>query len=83
MSHFRRGTFGQVYRLPAVLTVLLLFATIRPALGVEPGLLKALGFEPQTVRPAPNFTLPDLNGGNKKLSDWRGKPVLIIFWATW
>ncbi|MBI3016274.1 MAG: redoxin domain-containing protein [Candidatus Tectomicrobia bacterium] len=60
-----------------------MFAFRATAMGVEPGLLKALGFEPQTVRPAPNFTLPDLNGGKKKLSDWRGKPILLVFWATW
>jgi len=32
---------------------------------------------------APDFTLPDINGKPHKLSDYRGKTVLIIFWATW
>jgi peroxiredoxin len=33
---------------------------------------------------APDFTLPDLNGKNVKLSDTFGKgPVFISFWATW
>jgi len=32
---------------------------------------------------APNFTLEDLNGKNVKLSDFKGKVVIINFWATW
>jgi peroxiredoxin len=32
---------------------------------------------------APDFTLTDINGKQHKLSDYRGKDVLIIFWATW
>jgi thiol-disulfide isomerase/thioredoxin len=33
--------------------------------------------------PAPDFTLERLDGGNLKLSDLRGKAVLLNFWATW
>lgn len=33
--------------------------------------------------PAPDFTLEQLSGGNLKLSDLRGKAVLLNFWATW
>ena len=32
---------------------------------------------------APNFTLPDMNGKPHSLSDFRGKKVLIITWASW
>jgi len=32
---------------------------------------------------APDFTLTDIAGKQHKLSDYRGKDVLIIFWATW
>jgi len=33
--------------------------------------------------PAPDFTLPTLDGGEITLSDLRGQPVLINFWASW
>ena len=32
---------------------------------------------------APNFTLPDMNGHTHSLSDFRGKKVLLITWASW
>jgi cytochrome c biogenesis protein CcmG/thiol:disulfide interchange protein DsbE len=33
--------------------------------------------------PAPDFTLETLDGGRITLSELRGKPVLVDFWATW
>ncbi len=32
---------------------------------------------------APDFSLKDANGAAVKLSDYRGKVVLLNFWATW
>ncbi len=34
-------------------------------------------------RPAPDFTLLTPDGTPVRLSDWRGHPVLINFWASW
>jgi len=34
-------------------------------------------------KPAPDFTLTDITGKQHKLSDYRGKDVMIVFWATW
>ncbi len=33
--------------------------------------------------PAPKFSLPLLNGETAKLEDYRGKVVLLNFWASW
>lgn len=32
---------------------------------------------------APDFTVIDEQGNEVKLSDYRGKPVVLNFWATW
>lgn len=31
----------------------------------------------------PDFTLTDIKGKQHRLSDYRGKDVILIFWATW
>jgi cytochrome c biogenesis protein CcmG/thiol:disulfide interchange protein DsbE len=32
---------------------------------------------------APNFSLPTLDGGRVELADYRGKPIVLNFWASW
>jgi hypothetical protein len=32
---------------------------------------------------APNFTLPDVDGKEHSLKDFRGKKVLLLTWASW
>jgi hypothetical protein len=32
---------------------------------------------------APNFTLPDINGKMHSLSDFHGKKILLVTWASW
>ncbi|MES2775169.1 MAG: redoxin domain-containing protein [Bacteroidota bacterium] len=40
---------------------------------------------PKTMinQPAPGFTLKDVNGNTVSLADYKGKTVVIDFWATW
>lgn len=33
--------------------------------------------------PAPDFTVTDKDGNEVKLSDFKGKPVVLNFWASW
>jgi peroxiredoxin len=61
--------------LSAALLVCLATAACSPREGEAP-----LQTEPSA---APDFTLPDLKGQAVHLSDFRGKTVVIDFWATW
>ena len=38
---------------------------------------------PLAVKRLPNLTLPDVGGQPRSLSEWKGHPLLINFWATW
>lgn len=41
-------------------------------------------YQPALVeKPAPDFTLRDLRGNQVSLSDFRGQPIVLNFWATW
>jgi thiol-disulfide isomerase/thioredoxin len=39
--------------------------------------------EPMKGKPAPGFTLVNLEGKKVSLSDYRGRPLIVNFWATW
>ena len=40
------------------------------------------GSEGQEAHVAPSFSVTDVNGKTVSLSDYRGKPVVVNFWAT-
>ena len=44
----------------------------------------ALNVQPyDPPKPAPGFSLPDLDGRPVRLADLQGKVVLLFYWATW
>jgi len=43
----------------------------------------AAGFETRAASPAPELKAHDLTGASRTLADYRGKVVLLNFWATW
>ena len=45
--------------------------------------LEASGQPPRIGEPAPDFLVTDPDGNTYRLSDLRGKPVWLNFWATW
>lgn len=60
------------------LGVLILFGLPAAASSPQGGLAV-----PGADGPAPDFELETLSGDSVRLSELRGKPVLINFWATW
>lgn len=59
------------------------------ALALAAGYGSALWLRPPPPTPdnasqAPvDFTLTDIAGRERRLSEWRGRPIVINFWATW
>lgn len=64
-----------------VLTAALLLGALTPAL-VWQTPAQAEG-EAKERTPAQNFTLKNLSGKKVSLSDYKGKVVVVTFWATW
>jgi cytochrome oxidase Cu insertion factor (SCO1/SenC/PrrC family) len=70
-----------VTRLVSALCLLVL--AVAPSGAAAPD-YAAFGLVPYAPpRTAPAFTLPDLEGRPVKLGDYRGKALLLFFWATW
>jgi len=88
---FRRPRAGALRNILATIAVGLVIVGLvwffdRPnAAGVQAITLSAApsGPAPRLEREAPDFTVRTLDGEDVKLSDFRGRPVWINFWATW
>lgn len=59
---------------------------IEDAVVLEPAPAPGLGdldVAPKVGSLAPDFEISDFDGARHRLSDYRGKPVYVNFWATW
>ncbi|MDP8904369.1 MAG: TlpA family protein disulfide reductase [Chloroflexota bacterium] len=64
----------------AGLTVLAWLATVSLA---RPPDVIVVSRSPLLDRPAPSFALPALDAGTVRLEDYRGRPLVINFWASY
>jgi cytochrome c biogenesis protein CcmG/thiol:disulfide interchange protein DsbE len=63
-----------------------LAAVVAAALWVAAGFVRlrdSKGYGLRPGQPAPSFRLPSLSGGAVDLASFRGRFVLVNFWATW
>ncbi|GKS57085.1 hypothetical protein YTPLAS18_06120 [Nitrospira sp.] len=64
------------------LLILLSVSALLWSWGIEPA--RGMGSRvPAVGMPAADFTLIDLDGNTRTLADYKGKVVLLNFWATW
>ncbi len=64
-----------------IFTLLMFFLIFSPLFLAQHAALAESAEE--SLKPAPVFTLSDINGKKVSLSDFKGKVVLLNFWATW
>ena len=72
-----RALRGAALPLVALLTALLLSSA---GCGKKE---ESVGMKFDVGKPAPEFTLPDLEGNQIELSSMKGKVLILDFWATW
>ena len=88
---FRRPSIGSVRNIVGTLAVAALIIGVvwfigRPGSPTSQAIsltASAAGPAPRIDQPAPEFDLRTLDGRTVSLSDYKGRPVWISFWASW
>ena len=76
-------------RAAARIAILVFWAVLLPELGcsaqdgADAGVSASEAASEKPKKPAPNFELKAVDGRPISLADYRGKPVVVDFWATW
>lgn len=67
-----------------LMTTALLLSSMHSSVWAHQQAFENMGIsKPRTERTAPGFSLQDVKGNTINLGDFRGKPILLNFWATW
>lgn len=69
--------------LPSAAAFLILLSSCTKSASTETAKRAAAESKHEDRKPAPDFTLKDASGNEVKLSQYRGRAVLLNFWATW
>ena len=88
---FRRPSAGSVRNIVGTLVVAALIIGVvwflgRPGAATSQAIsltASATGPAPRLDQPAPEFDMRTIDGQTVSLSDYKGQPVWINFWATW
>jgi thiol-disulfide isomerase/thioredoxin len=79
------GKESSVKRSPLTLVIVAFVVALMLYVGYHKARRASAGFNSHLTQssPAPDFALESLDGKTMRLSDFRGKAVLLNFWATW
>ncbi len=67
----------------AALAVTAIGVALSVPLGGSDGTTQVVGGSPLLGKPAPPIELSTLDGAPVRLTDYRGRPVVVNFWASW
>lgn len=85
-SKFKLSRILPIFLFAAGVSIIIFFGFPRQSKDQQPPdpeKTATLAIAPVEGSIAPNFSLINIQGEQVKLSDFRGQPVLINFWATW